>query len=233
MPSTRPRNGCKVGQVRKPTLRARSGLHSLHRTARQRPGSRDRVQKDRFTIGDLCEADLTKAIELAPQDPEPQRWLGRLKREQGDARSGDEIFAKAVELAKAKDYRHLLLTALRDWAENQLLLEQIDEAHKRADQILKEGGKPIYGVRPEFEKLSKFIHGEAWFRLGKWSDAIAAYDQALPAEKLETATLDDLPLLMHRAEAPVPTQTDRLREQCGNCSNFASRVGPRPGSRSR
>ncbi|MBL8828413.1 MAG: hypothetical protein JNM18_15635 [Planctomycetaceae bacterium] len=158
-------------------------------------------KKDRFTIGDLCEADLLKAIDLAPMDPEPQRWLGRLKREQGDARGGDEIFAKAVELAKATDEPRLVLVALRDWAENQLLLEQVDEAHQRADQIA--DLKPLRWMRDAgpFQKLAAFIHGEAWFRLSKWSDAIAAYDQALPSDKLDSATLDDLPLLMHRAEA--------------------------------
>jgi serine/threonine protein kinase len=159
---------------------------------------------DRFQIGDLCEADLTKAIELAPTDPEPRRWLGRLNREQGNARGGDEIFTKAVELARPLGGVRLI-DALRDWGENLLLLEQLDEARARAEQFIS-GDMPVDWL-PQIQKLAATIRGEAWFRQSKWSEAIAAYDQAIAPGAVDSATIDDLPLLLHRAEARL-----RLRQ---------------------
>lgn len=155
-------------------------------------------QADRFTIGDRCEADLKRASELDGDDPEPQRWLGRLKREQGDARGGDENFARAIELARARGDR--ILVSLRDWVENALLLEQFDEARRRAEHITLD---PPANQLVEVNRLASALQGEIAYRQQRWSESLVSFNAALPAAQLASATLDDLPLLLHRAECQI------------------------------
>jgi len=152
-------------------------------------------EKNRFAVIDLAEVDLMRVIERNARDSEARRWFARLLQEQADARSADDHFAAAVELSRPAGPH--LFESLRDWAENGLAIDDVDEVRKRTERFAVDS-TPNEQV-PQLRKLASSILGEVHYRQRRWAEAVSEFDAAVPPAKLDSAELADVALLMNRA----------------------------------